>query len=244
MTQESDFITRSILTSLEKNQEGIALIDKPTGWTSHDVVNKVRGITRIKRVGHAGTLDPLATGLLIVLIGREFTKMQDSFMKQPKEYLVTAQFGITTDSYDSDGEVVSEAKPEKTAELTQQQIEKATKPFIGTIDQQVPIFSAVKVGGKKLYQHGRMQREAAINETVPDIPKLPIKQVSVQVFDLLKLDLPYAEFRVECSSGTYVRSLIHDLGASLGTGATVTQLRRTKIGSYHVKDSIQLLPEK
>ena len=246
MTQQSRYIDTSILTKLEANQDGIALIDKPSGWSSHDVVNKVRRITRIKRVGHAGTLDPLATGLLIILIGREFTRMQEIFMKQPKEYVVTAQFGITTDSYDSDGKVVSEVRPNKIEKVTSEEIEEATQPFVGDIDQQVPIFSAIKVDGKKLYDHGRMQRELQSNDTVSnsviDVPDLPIKQVSVQAFELLTLNLPYAKFRVACSSGTYVRSLVHDLGDSIGIGATVTQLRRTRIGEFDVQDAIQLLP--
>lgn len=240
MTQESEFIQSNILKSLVADQSGIALIDKPTGWTSHDVVNKVRRLTGIKRVGHAGTLDPLATGLLIILIGREFTKMQDLFLKQPKEYEVTAQFGITTDSYDSDGETIAQAPLELINALTQQKIQQAMKPFIGQINQQVPIFSAVKVKGKKLYQHGRKQRSGESDET--ENPILPIKQVTVESFELLNLDLPYADFRVDCSSGTYIRSLIHDVGQSLSTGATVTQLRRTKIGEYSVTNAIQLLP--
>jgi tRNA pseudouridine55 synthase len=240
MTQESEFIHTSIIKSLAADQSGVALIDKPTGWTSHDVVNKVRRLTGIKRVGHAGTLDPLATGLLIILIGREFTKMQDLFMKQPKEYLVTAQFGITTDSYDIDGETTDEAPPELVSGLTKEKIEDAMQPFIGNIDQQVPIFSAVKVKGKKLYEHGRKQRSSESTET--ENPVLPIKQVIVESFEVLNLDLPYAEFRVTCSSGTYIRSLIYDLGQMLGTGATVTQLRRTKIGEYSVSNAIQLLP--
>lgn len=285
MIQESKFLQANILKKLAVGTQGIALIDKPTGWTSHDVVNKVRRITGIKRVGHAGTLDPLATGLLIVLIGRDFTKLQDVFMKQEKEYLVTGAFGVTTDSYDSDGVVVAVADQDKILKIHQVSIESAMPTFVGSISQQVPLFSAVKLNGKKLYQHARKKRDfdelsvsstqssqqsqnVLINEQIsenvgkmsaspesPNFPTPPYRDVHINEFvllDWLMIDVideknrtnfesyPRATFRIQCSSGTYVRSLIHDLGEKIGVGATVLGLRRTKIGTFAVENSILL----
>lgn len=213
---------------------GIVLIDKPSGITSHDVVDQVRRATGVKRIGHAGTLDPLATGLLIILISREFTKQQSKFLKQDKQYLVTGRLGIVTDSYDIDGQVLKEANKQEVEKITKEDIETALQSFKGEITQTVPAYSAVKVKGKKLYE---LARKDKIN-----LKKLPQRQVTIQSIKLMKINKEKGEFtlQIDCSSGTYIRSLVHDLGEKLGTGATVVQLRRTKIGKMKVEDGVRL----
>ena len=211
---------------------GVLLVDKPTGVTSHDVVNQVRRATGVKRVGHAGTLDPLATGLLVILIGRSATKLQSQFLHQDKEYLCTAMFGTVTDSYDRDGVVEQQASWERVQVLTRAAIEVEMSAFRGDIEQRVPAFSAVKVRGQKLYDRAR---RGTVSER-----ELPTRRVHLYAFELQdffrdeKVKTVTARFRVHCSSGTYIRSLIHDLGQSLGTGAIVMELRRTKVGALHV----------
>jgi tRNA pseudouridine55 synthase len=222
----------STLAEVKENQKGILLIDKDVDWTSHDVVAKVRGITGVRRVGHAGTLDPLGTGLLIILVSREFTKLQDQFMKQDKEYEVEVKFGVVTDSYDSMGETVSQAKWEDIETITDEMIKKEMHNFIGEIEQTVPAFSAVKVKGQKLYQKAR-------RGTI-DLDSLPKRMVTIYDFTLIEFNndtngkLVTAKFTTKVSSGTYIRSLVHDLGQRLNVGAHVTSLRRTSIGEIKV----------
>lgn len=213
---------------------GVVLIDKPSGYTSHDIVNLVRRATGVKRVGHAGTLDPLATGLLIILISRQFTKQQSKFLKQDKRYLVTGQLGITTDSYDTDGQVTEEAGQEDVDKVTQSDVEKALQSFTGQITQAVPAYSAVKVDGQKMYH---LARKGQV-----DVNKLPRRQVTIHSIKLVDFDGEKKQFTLDvaCSSGTYIRSLVHDLGQRLGVGATVTQLRRMKIGRLSVDQAIKL----
>lgn len=241
----------SLLTKIAPGAHGVALLDKPSGITSHDLVDRVRRVTGVRRVGHAGTLDPLATGLMIILIGREFTKLQSNFLKQDKEYLVTADFGYSTDSYDASGELIAQAASDQLALINSELVARALQKFRGQISQTVPAFSAVKIGGKKLYQMAR-----SASELGPAV--LPSREVRVDIFeqiDLNSLDESFVKlspplslkiepisfaFRVRCSSGTYVRSLIHDLGQEMGVGATVTGLKRTKIGDFRVEDSIPI----
>ncbi|MBU1071171.1 tRNA pseudouridine(55) synthase TruB [Patescibacteria group bacterium] len=213
--------------------EGILLIDKPTGLTSHDVVNVVRKKIGVKKVGHTGTLDPLATGLLIILVGRRYTKKQSKFLKQNKQYQVTIKLGVETDTYDSDGEIVGKSPPASVNKITKQDIVTTLKKFQGEINQTVPPFSAVKVAGKKLYQLARQKKE---------IKKLPVKKIIIKKIKLISFNNKTfeTELLVDCSSGTYIRSLAHDIGESLGVGAHVTKLRRTKIGSLSVKKAISL----
>lgn len=225
----------SFTTSFQNEDgTGIVLIDKPVGLTSHDVVARVRRQTGIKRVGHSGTLDPLATGLLIILIGRQYTKLQDVFLKQDKEYECEVQFGVTTDSYDSDGRVTQTAAWELVAAIMEQQVSAALHGFLGTQMQTVPAFSAVKVGGRKMYELARKEQL---------IEALPTRQITIHELMLLRFikdetqQKVTATFRVSASSGTYIRSLAHDLGLQLGVGATVTALRRTKIGKLRVDDA-------
>lgn len=224
----------STLEEIKEKKEGILLVDKPTGWTSHDVVGWVRRQVGVKRVGHAGTLDPLATGLLIVLVGRTFTKLQDKFLKQEKSYLVRAKFGEATDTFDSQGKVTSQISWDRLQSLTSEKISLAMKRYSGEIEQVVPAFSAIKLAGQKLYDLARR------GEVIEQLPK---RNVTIFKFDLIdfeydeKLKKVEAEFEVLVSSGTYIRSLIHDLGQDLGVGAHVVLLRRLSIGQIDLKNA-------
>lgn len=216
--------------------KGILLIDKPSGITSHDVVYRVRQKTGVKRVGHAGTLDPLATGLLIVLVDREFTKRQTEFLKLDKGYICQVQLGIETDTYDIDGEVIERAQGEALAEISRKDLENVLEKFKGNIVQTVPPFSAVKVKGEKLYNKARRG----------EIDKNNLPQREVEILDLELLDfeknqqLTSFTIKVVCSSGTYIRSLAHDVGQKLKVGATVTSLRRISIGKYKIEAATTL----
>lgn len=222
---------------------GIYLVDKPQGVSSHDVVAYFRRQSGIKRVGHAGTLDPLATGLLIILVGREFTKQQSQFLKQDKEYLVTAQIGLETASYDLDGQILKITPWENLKHINRQLIEKKLKQWRGEIKQSVPAFSAVKVAGQKLYQRARQGQK---------IEKLPVRTVIIKTLELLAFNSDpkqkniTCQLRVACSSGTYIRSLVHDLGQSLTdqnqepVGACVKQLSRQTIGALKLEDALKL----
>jgi tRNA pseudouridine55 synthase len=230
-------------------QDGVVLIDKPNGVSSHWVVNWARKHSGIKKIGHTGTLDPLATGLLILLIGKKFTKQQVNYLKQDKEYECTAKLGLTSDSYDIEGEILHTTAWEKLQQINQEKLELVLPTFKGEIQQTVPIFSAVKQKGKKLYQ---LAREAKNNPEVKKmvdelLQNLPVRTVTIKSLDLLdfhvnknKQEITFS-FRVECSSGTYIRSLAHDIGQKLGVGATVLSLRRTKIGEITL-DQAQMCP--
>ncbi len=225
-------------SSGEFKDQGVAVLwNKPSGYTSHDVVAQVRKkITKVTgekiKVGHSGTLDPLACGLLIILLGAA-TKSQDWFMNMDKEYEVEAILGYVSDTYDVDGKVEKQS-PEKIEGLEQKQLEEKVgeeiKIFIGEIQQQTPAYAAVKVGGKKLYEYARAGQ----------IVSLPWRQVRIDKVEVLILEQTNFAggetwrvcMRVKCSSGTYIRSLVHDLGQALGCGAVVSKLRRTKIGEY------------
>lgn len=213
--------------------EGIFLIDKPKGLTSHDVVDAVRKKFSVQKVGHTGTLDPLATGLLIILVGRQYTKRQDEFLKQDKQYQVTIKLGIETDSYDSDGQVVKEALLPDLKKITKKDILVNLKNFQGEIKQTVPSFSAVKIKGKKLYELARKKQT---------IDALPVRKVNITNLELLNFNKENNEIEllVDCSSGTYIRSLAHDLGIALGVGGHVVELRRTKIGKLSVNQAVSL----
>jgi tRNA pseudouridine55 synthase len=214
-------------------QHGILLIDKEEGFSSHDVVNVVRGITDERKVGHAGTLDPMATGLLILLVGKRFTKRQDQFMKQDKNYEVTARLGWTSDTFDRTGEMTQQV--EGPVNVTRAEIEEQLKQFRGEIDQTVPIYSAIKQSGRSLYTLARQGKEVT-----PPTRKVTI--YAAEVIDLGYDEDGYLEvrLRVACSTGTYIRSLVSDLGKALGVGAVVTQLRRITIGEFHVDNASEL----
>ncbi|HET6566818.1 MAG TPA: tRNA pseudouridine(55) synthase TruB [Rhodothermales bacterium] len=208
---------------LPSTEDCVVLVDKPKGWTSFDVVRKLRRLLHVKKIGHAGTLDPMATGLLICLLGRA-TKRMEHFMGLPKTYEGVLRLGEATPSYDADSEVV-ERKDWR--HLTSHDLEAARKQFRGDLEQIPPMFSAVKVGGERLYKKARRGEE---------VERKP-RRITIYDFDLLDVAMPDVTFRVRCSKGTYVRSLAHDFGAVLGVGAHLTALRRTAIGEYDVADA-------
>jgi tRNA pseudouridine55 synthase len=216
--------------TLENYKEGqVLLIDKPLNWTSFQVVNKLRweirrqfNIKKIK-VGHAGTLDPLATGLLILCTGK-FTKKIETFQAQQKEYTGTITLGATTPSYDLESEI---DKVYPTDHISEALIHKTTKQFIGQISQIPPIFSAIKKDGKRLYELARA------GETT----KIKPRDITIFEFEIIKIDLPNIDFRVQCSKGTYIRSLAFDFGLALNSGGHLAALRRTKIGEYTVENA-------
>jgi len=204
----------------------VLLLDKPLTWTSFDVVRKVKNALRIKKIGHAGTLDPLATGLLILCTGRK-TKEIDQIQAQEKEYAGTFRLGETTPSFDLET-AVDLVRPY--AHLTAEEITAATQPFVGTIQQTPPLFSAVKIDGKRAYELARNGQTAEIKA----------KSVEIKAFELTRIALPEIDFRVVCSKGTYIRSLARDLGQALGCGAHLTRLVRTRIGEYRVEEAFSL----
>lgn len=203
----------------------VLLIDKPLRWTSFDIVKKVRNLTRIMKVGHAGTLDPLATGLLIVCTGK-FTKQINTYMGMVKEYTGSLVLGATTPTYDL------ESAPENfksVDHLTPEQIKAATNAFIGEIMQMPPQHSAIKKDGKPLYLSARQGIEVKVDP----------RKITIESFEITNINLPHVEFKVVCSTGTYIRSLVKDFGEALGVGAYMSALRRTKIGIFDVEDAIQ-----
>lgn len=210
----------------------ILLFDKPLEWTSFQLVNKVRWLIRKKhnikkiKVGHAGTLDPLATGLLILCTGK-FTKKIEDLQGQEKEYIGTFTLGATTPSYDLETEVDQKFPVDH---LTEDKIYNATNRFIGEIDQFPPVFSALKKEGKRLYEYAREGEKVDI----------PARKVHISAFEITEIALPLVGFRVVCSKGTYIRSLAHDFGKSLDTGAHLSALRRTGIGEYKVDNAFSL----
>jgi tRNA pseudouridine55 synthase len=213
----------------------ILLIDKPLNWSSFQAVNKLKYILKRKyelpkkfKIGHAGTLDPLATGLLIVCTGK-FTKKITEIQGQAKEYTGTFTVGATTPSYDLETEI-NETFP--TEHITEALIRETTKQFVGEIDQKPPVFSAIKKDGIRLYEHARAGEEVEILS----------RKITIHEFEITRIALPEIDFRVKCSKGTYIRSLAYDFGMALNSGGYLSALRRTKIGDYSVENGIS--PEK
>lgn len=204
---------------------GLLIIDKPAGPTSHDVVGRVRRVAGTRRVGHAGTLDPLATGLLLVGVGRA-TRLIEYLVGLDKVYETTVRLGQATTTYDAEGEVTAE----KPIAVDEAAIHAALDAFRGTIRQRVPPFSAVKRDGQPLYQRARR------GETID----LPEREVTIRALDLLAYDPPLLTLRIASSSGTYIRSLAHDLGQALGCGGHVVALRRTAVGHFAVENAVAL----
>lgn len=211
---------------------GVLLINKPLQWTSFDVVKKARNLLRTHfqvkkiKVGHAGTLDPLASGLLVVCTGK-FTKRINEYQGQEKEYTGTFTLGTTTPSYDLETEI-DQTFP--TAHITEEKIQEACKPFIGTIEQFPPIFSALKKDGERLYEKARRGEEVKVDP----------RQVHLHEFEITRIELPEIDFRVVCSKGTYIRSLAHDFGKALNSGAHLSALCRTRIGHFHLNQAIDI----
>lgn len=211
-----------------KKKFGFILIDKPSGITSHDVVDYLRKITKIRKIGHSGTLDPIATGLLILGIGRKATKKLSFFQKLPKEYLAKIRLGAISNTFDREGEI----KFKKVRKIpSRKEVEKVVKGFIGEIEQIPPIFSAKKIKGKKLYQLARRGIKKVVFEA---------KKVKIYKIEILKYSWPYLEIKVFCSAGTYIRSLASDIGKKLNCGAYLEELRRTKIGDFSVEKALKL----
>lgn len=201
----------------------VLLIDKPLGWTSFDVVRKLRHLIRIKKIGHAGTLDPLATGLLIVCTGK-FTKRINEFMAQEKEYTGTITLGAVTPSYDLETEPVDH---QDIGHIGTEQINEAILQFTGSILQVPPAHSAIKLNGKRVYEMAR-KGQAVVLEP---------RRITISAFELLRFEEGVLHFRVVCSTGTYIRSLANDLGQALGCGGYLSSLRRTRIGSFSVQEA-------
>ncbi len=210
---------------------GILIIDKPSGWTSHDVVNKVRRIFNTKKVGHAGTLDPLATGVLIVLVGKA-TKLSDQLLSQDKTYQATIKFGQQTDTADADGTVIDTADATR---LTETDIKKILPELEGTRQQTAPAYSAIKVNGQKLYNLARAGKPI---ETLP-IRIITINKITLDTFDPTP-PFPTATITVTCSKGTYIRVLAEEIAQKLNTLAHLTQLRRLASGPHSIDHSITL----
>ena len=212
----------------------VLIINKPRGWTSNDVVQKVKGLLGGVKVGHTGTLDPLAEGVLILLLGKA-TKRQKEFVKLPKEYNAEFTFGQARDTYDADGRVLEEAPEDRLRGLSEEDVKGAIVGFRERIKQRVPPFSAVKVKGKRLY---KLARKGILKKE-----DLPEREVVIHRLELIKFYpyrpgvLPKAEFEILCSAGTYVRSLAHDLGQILGTGCFVSRIVRTRVGDFSIKDA-------
>ena len=206
-----------------KEPSGILLVNKPKGKTSFSLVAMLRKIYKVKKIGHAGTLDPFATGVMVLLVGKTYTRLSDQFLWEDKEYEAVLKLGVETDTYDLEGVTTNTSDHIPSLE----NIEEAILPFQGTILQTPPMYSAKKVNGKKLYELARngitIERQA--------------RQVNVQI-DLIEYTYPYVKIYVRCSKGTYIRSLGFDIGRSLGCGAHLTELNRTRSGSFLLKECI------
>lgn len=204
----------------------VLLFDKPLKWTSFDLVRKVRGLIRIKKVGHAGTLDPLATGLMIICTGK-MTKQIDTFQAQIKEYTGTFKLGATTPCYDME-------QPEDatfpTEHISEQMIREMVNQFTGVISQMPPPHSAVKIDGKRAYELARKGKEVVMKS----------RDVTIEAFEITGINMPEVSFRIVCSKGTYIRSIAHDFGKALGSGAYLTSLCRTRIGEFRLENAMQL----
>lgn len=206
--------------------EGILNIDKPQWLSSHDVVAKVRRICNTRRVGHAGTLDPLATGVLLVCVGRT-TRLVEYLMGQPKTYTATVRLGQTTNTYDAEGEIAEE-RP--FAHINQTAIEDSLNTFRGPIEQIPPIYSAIKVKGQPMYKLARQGK---------DVEAKP-RPVTIYDLQLTAWEPPFLKLQVSCSTGTYIRSLAHDIGEALGCGGHIVELRRMAVGDFKIDDAITL----
>ncbi|MBU4315443.1 tRNA pseudouridine(55) synthase TruB [Patescibacteria group bacterium] len=213
------------------------LIDKPAGWTSFDIVAKLRSITGIRKIGHAGTLDPFATGLLVVAIGREATKLIDNFMGMDKVYEAKFVLGATTDSLDTETEIIIDSNM---PEISQDQILQAMQQLTGQIDQIPPMHSAIKINGKRLYKLARQGEEIKREPRHVTIHKFELVSPTFKGGDGGGCRQIVLEVKIKCSSGTYVRALARDLGKILGTTGYVRSLRRTKIGNIPVSDATEI----
>ena len=219
------------MTAEEILEGKVILVDKPLKWSSFQAVNKLKYVLKNQlhlpkkfKIGHAGTLDPLATGLLIICTGK-FTKTITEIQAQTKEYSGTIILGATTPSYDLETEIDATFS---TDHISENLILETTKQFIGEIDQKPPVFSAIKKDGKRLYEHARAGEEVEIQS----------RKTTIYEFEITRIQLPEVDFRVTCSKGTYIRSLAYDFGLALQSGGHLSALRRTKIGDYSVENAV------
>lgn len=201
----------------------VLLINKPFQWTSFDVVNKLRHLLKIKKIGHAGTLDPLATGLLIICTGK-MTRRIEEFMGLEKEYTGKFILGKTTPSHDLETKI---SEGNDISSLTDKLIQEATIAFTGTIQQIPPLHSAIKIGGKRAYEFARQGQHM----------ELKAREVEISTFEISRIQLPEISFRIVCSRGTYIRSIARDFGDALGVGAYLSELCRTRIGTYTIENA-------
>ena len=208
------------------DRSGVLLINKPKDWTSHDVVAFVRSRFNVLKCGHCGTLDPAATGLLVVVLGK-FTKLSQKFSGEDKTYEGTILLGTETDSQDMDGSIIRESD---WSSVTESQLRDAFASFVGDIEQIPPMVSAVKRGGERLYELARKGQE---------IERDP-KPISIYSIDVTRVALPYADFTVDCSKGTYIRTLCADVGARLGCGAVLYRLNRLRSGEFSLEDAVDI----
>lgn len=214
--------------------QGILLVDKPRGWTSFDVVNYVRKIVAVElgkkpknvKVGHTGTLDPQATGLLVVLVGKEYTKKATGLSKADKTYEVTMKLGETSTTGDSEGEKTSI----ETREYTRKEVEDVLQAFLGETMQVPPAFSAMKINGQRAYKLARAGKEV----------QLEARPIKISRIELADYSHPYIKFVADVSSGTYIRSLVEDIAKKIGTGAYMSDLRRIKVGDFSIEDAIDI----
>ncbi len=211
---------------MESTQDRMLLINKPLEWTSFDVVNRLRHRLKIKKIGHAGTLDPLATGLLIICTGK-MTKRIEEYQAQEKEYTGKFIIGQTTPSYDLETQTT---EPKDIQSITADQIRKATGQFTGIIQQIPPLHSAIKIDGKRAYEFARKGKEAEMKP----------REVEIKEFEITAIEKPAVCFRVVCSKGTYIRSLARDFGIALQVGAYLGELCRIRIGNFKLEDAVNM----
>ncbi len=204
-------------------KEGLLLVNKPEGRTSFSLIRSLRKLTGIKKIGHAGTLDPFATGVMVILLGRQYTRYSDKLLLQDKEYVGLVSLGVSTDTYDCDGKIVASSKKVPTL----QEIEEVVAKFQGEIEQIPPMYSAKKVQGKKLYE---LARKGTIIERAPAKVQLSTEIVSY--------DYPNLQLKIACSKGTYIRSIAHEIGQLLGCGAHLSKLNRTRSGHFCLEKCI------
>ncbi len=209
--------------------DGILIINKPAGPTSYDIVDRIKKITRTKKVGHAGTLDPFAEGVLIILINNA-TKLQTKFMDMPKTYIGTLKLGETSSTYDVEGEKTQDTRHNNQTNPNIQTVQDTIKSFIGEIDQVPPIHSAIKVNGVRAYKLAWQGEK----------PELKPRKIKIYDIKILNYEWPRLKIEVDCSRGTYIRSLAHDIGQKLGCGAYLEALTRTKIGKFSIENSTKI----
>lgn len=209
----------NLKTSSDPSIQGLLLLNKPRGKTSFNMVSALRRVLGVSKIGHTGTLDPFATGVLVMLIGRAYTRLSDHYLSADKEYLARVCLGIETDSYDCDGEI----KNRSSHIPTLSDLERALLLFQGEIEQIPPMFSAKKVGGRKLYELARQGKT---------IERAPVR-LTVST-ELIAYSYPYIDIKISCSKGTYIRSIAHDLGQNLGCGGHLVELQRTRSGDFEI----------